>query len=69
MRWFSLGTDLFLAGFAVWQLLIAYRVVGKPPGADEKYEAWHRQWAFILKLIGWGGVVVIAAKLVVDLLW
>jgi hypothetical protein len=24
MRWFSLGTDLFLIGFAVWQLPIAY---------------------------------------------
>ena len=42
MRWFALGFYLFLAGFGVWLLLIAYRVVGKPPGADERSDAWHR---------------------------
>jgi hypothetical protein len=57
MRWFSLGTHLFLVAFGVWQLLIAYRVVGKPPLADPKYDAWHRQWAGTLKLLGWGVVV------------
>ena len=43
--WFLLGADLLLTGYAVWLLLTAYRVVGKPAGADEKYDAWHRQWA------------------------
>jgi hypothetical protein len=45
MRWSGLVIDLILAGFGVWLLLIAYRVVGKPPGTDEKYDAWHRQQA------------------------
>jgi hypothetical protein len=69
MRWVSLGADILLAGFGVWQLLIAYRVVGKPPGADEKFDAWHRQWAGSLKLVGWGLVVLTGLSLVGALLW
>jgi len=69
MRWVGLGADIFLAGFGVWQLLIAYRVVGKPPGADEKFDAWHRQWAGSLKLLGWGLVVLTGLTLVGALLW
>jgi hypothetical protein len=69
MRWLTLVIDLFLAGFGVWHLLIAYRVVGKPPGADEKYDAWHRQSAVNLKLIGWGAIVIMASSLVGLLLW
>ena len=47
-----------LACYGVWLLLTAYRVVGKPSGVDEKYDAWHRQWAGTLKLVGWGIVVL-----------
>jgi hypothetical protein len=69
MRWLNLGTDLLLAGFGVWQLLLAYRVVGKAPGMDEKYDAWHRHWAGTLKLIGWGIIVLTGLSLVVFLVW
>ena len=67
--WFLLGADLLLTGYAVWLLLTAYRVVGKPAGADEKYDAWHRQWAGTWKLLGWVGVVLMGLNLVVFLLW
>jgi hypothetical protein len=58
MRWLGLVGELFLFGYGVWLLLTAYRVVGKPPGADGKYDAWHRQWAGTLKVLGWGWVVL-----------
>lgn len=64
MRWFGLVTDLLLAAFGVWLLLTAYRVVGKPPGADEKYDAWHRQWGGSYKVLGWGWVVLTGLVLV-----
>jgi hypothetical protein len=67
--WFGLGVDLLLAIYGVWLLLTAYRVVGKPPGADEKYDAWHRQWAGSYKLLGWGWVVLTGVYLVGTLLW
>jgi hypothetical protein len=69
MRWFALGTDLFLTGLGVWLLLIAHRVVGKPTGMDEKYDAWHRQWVGTWKLLGWGWIVVAGLGLVGVLLW
>ena len=64
MRWYNLGAALLLGTFGVWLLLTAYRVVGKPPGADEKYDAWHRQWVGTLKLLGWGWVVLMGMALV-----
>ena len=67
--WFLLGADLLLTGYAVWLLLTAYRVVGKPAGADEKYDAWHRQQAGTLKLLGWGWVVLTGLGLIPALLW
>ena len=67
--WFHLVTDLLLTAYAVWLLLTAYRVVGKPAGADEKYDAWHRQWAGTYKLLGWGWVVLMWLTWVVFLLW
>jgi hypothetical protein len=67
--WFLLGADLFLTVYGVWLLLTAYRVVGKLAGADEKYDARHRQWAGTLKLLGWGWVVLMGSKWVVRLLW
>jgi hypothetical protein len=66
--WFGLAVDLLLTVYGVWLLLTAYRVVGKPPGADEKYDAWHRHWAGSYKVLGWGWVVLMGLKLVVDLL-
>jgi hypothetical protein len=59
--------DLLLAGYGVWLLLAAYRVVGKPPGADEKYDAFHRHWVGTWKVLGWGWVVLMGLELVGDL--
>jgi hypothetical protein len=67
--WFLLGADLLLTVYAVWLLLTAYRVVGKPAGADEEYDAWHRQRADTYKLLGWGWVVFMWLTWVVFLLW
>jgi hypothetical protein len=67
--WFHLVTDLLLTAYAVWLLLTAYRVVGKPPGADEKYDAWYRHWAGSWKLLGWSGVVLMVLNLAVLLWW
>jgi hypothetical protein len=67
--WFLLGAELLLTVYAVWLLLTAYRVVGKPAGADEEYDAWHRQRAGTYKLLGWGWVVFMWLTWVVFLLW
>jgi hypothetical protein len=68
MRWLVVVGDLFLVGFAAWQLLVAYRVVGKPPGSDPKYDAWHRQWSGTFKLCGWGGALLFGCALIAHLL-
>jgi len=39
MRWIGIGADLLLGCFGAVQLLYAYRVLGKPPVADAKYDA------------------------------
>ena len=67
--WVRLVADLLITAYAVWLLLTAYRVVGKPAGADEKYDAWHRQWAGTLQVLGWGWVVLMWLTWVVFLLW
>jgi hypothetical protein len=69
MCWVRLGLDLSLACYGVWLLLTAYRVVGKPSGVDEKYDAWHRQWAGSLKFLGWGWVVLTGLHLVSGWWW
>jgi hypothetical protein len=61
--------DLLITAYAVWLLLTAYRVIGKAPGADEKYDAWHRRSVFMMKLLGWMGVVIMGSSLVLILLW
>jgi hypothetical protein len=40
----------FLAG--VYALLVGFRVVGKKPGADPKFDAWHARFGLILKIVG-----------------
>jgi hypothetical protein len=40
----------FLGGLLV--TLLAYRVVGKPPGQDPRWDAWHAKWAGLLKVLG-----------------
>jgi hypothetical protein len=53
MRWVGLGADVVLACLGVWLLLTAYRVIGKPPGADEKYDAAMARQGTTYKTIGW----------------
>ena len=36
----------------VYCLLIGFRVVGKKPGADPKYDAWHARFGMFLKVAG-----------------
>jgi hypothetical protein len=69
VSWLLLGSNIILAGYRAWLLLIAYRVIGKPPGADEKYDAWHRQWDGSLKFLGWAWIVVTAFCLIGAVLW
>jgi hypothetical protein len=69
MHRFDTVTLFLLAAFGVWQLLIAYRWVGKPPGADEKYDTWYRQWGGRLKLLGWWWVALTTLCLIGALFW
>jgi hypothetical protein len=55
--WFVL-TDLAIIPFAIYGLLLGYRRIGKPPGVDANYDAWHQQWAFLWKLLGWGWIAL-----------
>ena len=53
MWWFlSLLCDLALMAYAVYCLLLAYRYIGKPEGADPKYDSWFKQWSGTYKLLG-----------------
>jgi hypothetical protein len=40
----------FLGGLLV--TLLAYRVVGKPPGQDPRWDAWHAKWGVYWKVLG-----------------
>ena len=53
MRWVLLGTDVLLAVLRAVLLLFGYRVLGKPPGTDEKYDAAMAQQAPTWKAAGW----------------
>jgi hypothetical protein len=53
MRWVSLGVDGLLVCFGVLMLLYAYRLIGKPPGADPTYDAAMGRQAWLYKLGGW----------------
>jgi hypothetical protein len=51
---------VLLACLGVIQLLYAHRVLGKPPGADEKYDAAMARQSPIYKFVGW---VIVAMAL------
>jgi hypothetical protein len=36
----------------VFCLLVGFRVVGKKPGADPKYDAWHARFGTFFKVAG-----------------
>jgi hypothetical protein len=49
--------ELVMLSFGVLCLLTAYRRIGKPEGADPKYDAHLRQMSGTYKVLGWGWVV------------
>ena len=55
--WISLSLLANLVSFAlgVYYLLLLYRRIGKPEGADPEYDAGYRRWSGTYKLLGWGG--------------
>jgi hypothetical protein len=57
--------SLLALGFGVYLLLVVYRMVGPPPGADAKYDAWLKQWAPATKFLGWMWVVSTGVLLVI----
>jgi hypothetical protein len=61
--WPLLGT-LPLLAFGVYCLLLGYRRIGKPEGADPKYDAWYKQWSGTYKLLGWGWIVLSGVGLI-----
>jgi hypothetical protein len=63
-RFLSVLVDLVLMAYAVYCLLVAYRRIGKPEGADPKYDAWFKQWSGTYKVLGWLGVVVMTFGLI-----
>jgi hypothetical protein len=40
----------FFAG--IYALLVGFRVVGKKPGQDPKYDQWHQKFGMVLKVCG-----------------
>jgi len=57
LMWTSLSLLANLVSFAlgVYYLLLLYRRIGKPEGADPEYDAGYRRWSGTYKLLGWGG--------------
>jgi hypothetical protein len=70
MRWISVLGTLFIFGYSLWLMLLAYRVVGKPKGADPKFDAAIEYWSGTFKVIGVLGILTLVlqlAVLVIDL--
>ena len=64
MRWISLAGT---AALSIWWLLLAYRVVGKRPGQDPKYDASIEYWRGTFKVMGVLGIILFALQL--DGIW
>jgi hypothetical protein len=72
MRWLSRGADVLLACLGVIQLLYAHRLVGKPPGTDEKYDAAMARQGWMWKASGWciiGLAVIGLVGYLMETLW
>jgi hypothetical protein len=52
MRWISFLGSVVILIWAIWLLLLAYRVVGKAPGQDPKYDAAMEYWSGTFKVMG-----------------
>lgn len=65
MRWFWFVFDsILILMFTVWMLLLAYRIVGKSPGKDPKYDAWMEYWGGTFKVLGVIGIIVLILHVV-----
>ena len=51
----------------VYYLLLLYRRIGKPEGADPEYDAGYRRWSGTYKLLGWGRVAFSIVGLIASL--
>jgi hypothetical protein len=52
VRWIGHWADVVLACCGVIILLYGYRVLGKPPGTDEKYDAAMARQVPVFKIMG-----------------
>jgi hypothetical protein len=52
------------AVIGVWFLLLAYRVVGKRPGQDPKYDDWIEFYAGSFKVMGMLGIIASVLQVV-----
>jgi len=68
MRWISLTGTAVIVLASIWWLLLAYRVVGKPPGQDPKYDASIEYWRGTFKVMGVLGIIVLILQVVVFLM-
>jgi hypothetical protein len=64
MRLALLAGDVVLLALGVVVLLYGFRVLGKPPGADERYDDAMTHKGVIYKACGWCAVVAAALGLV-----
>jgi hypothetical protein len=68
MRWVGLAAEGLMAICGVVILLYAYRLIGKPPGADEKYDAAMSRQAGAYRIMGWCIVIMAIIALLDHLL-
>ena len=69
LMWTSLALLANLVSFAlgVYYLLLLYRRIGKPEGADPEYNTGYRRWSGTYKLLGWGWVAFSIVALIASL--
>ena len=67
MRWISLAGTAVIVLVSIWWLLVAYRLVGKRPGKDPKFDASIEYWGGTFKVMGVLGIIVLALQLVLIL--
>jgi hypothetical protein len=65
MRWLGLGADVLMACCGAVILLHAYRVLGKPAGADAAYDAAMSRQSWLYKAAGWC-IVAMATLVLID---
>ena len=68
MSWIGITGTIFEVLCSVWFLLLAYRVVGKPPGQDPKYDAAIEYWSGTFKVLGVLGITAFVLELIVVLI-